>query len=211
MRTVWQAAEKMGRRVVYGSRQAYLLLFLNANQKFLSNLPEKGDFDIYLDRMKMRGEERYTETFRTGRRLHEKILLDSIGRDDLFIWGPEGRKRILDNGSEYLLCTSNGFSMLLQFKEKHRDINGTFVYGRSEPYNEEAEISFGKLQNWIRVCKMTFDSPHTSGHVSQENVASMIDILNPAITIPIHTEYPELFKKITSPVYIPSLSQKYSF
>ncbi|MFQ6124726.1 MAG: MBL fold metallo-hydrolase, partial [Candidatus Heimdallarchaeota archaeon] len=56
LRTVWQAAEKTGRRVLYDSRQAFLLLFLNAEKKFVSNLPKKGDFDIYLDRLKKRRE-----------------------------------------------------------------------------------------------------------------------------------------------------------
>ena len=189
----------------------YLLLFLNAERNFVSELPGKDDFEIYLDRLKMRGEERYTETFKSGRRLHDKILLENIGRDDRFVWGPEGRQRVLDNGSEYLLCTSHGISLLLQFKEKQRSINGTFVYGRAEPYNEEAEISFKKLQNWIRVCNMTFDSAHTSGHVSQENIASMIEILDPAVTIPVHTEHPEQFKTITSRLYLPRPGSTYTF
>ncbi len=211
LRTVWQAAEKTGRRVLYDSRQAYLLLFLNAERKFISNLPEKGDFDIYLDRLKKRGEEQYIECFRTGRRLHEKILLENLGRDDLFIWGSEGRQRILANGSSFLLCTSNGISQLLQFKEKQRDINGVFVYGRSEPYNEEAELTFRKLKNWIRICNMNFDSAHTSGHASQENIASMIEILDPAITIPVHTEHPGQFTGFTKRLHLPLYGDTYTF
>lgn len=211
LRTVWQAAEKTGRRVLYDSRQAYLLLFLNTERKFLSNLPEKGDFDIFLDRLKKRGEERYIETFRTGRRLHEKILLENLGRDDLFIWGSEGRQQILANGSSFLLCTSNGISQLLQFKEKRRDINGVFVYGRSEPYNEEAELTFRKLQNWIRICNMNFDSAHTSGHASQENIASLIEILDPALTIPIHTEHPGQFTGFTKRLHLPQHGDTYTF
>jgi len=211
LRTVWKAAKDTGRSIIYDSRQAYLLLYLNAEQPFLSDLPKKGDFEIYLNRLKMRGEDQYTETFKMGRRLHEKALLETLERDDLFVWGPEGRQRILDNGNEYLLCTSHGVSMLLQFKDAQRDINGTFVYGRSEPYDEEAEITFRKLQNWIRVCNLHFDSAHTSGHVSQEKLASIIEVINPSLTIPIHTEYPELFKNFTTRLHIPQLGGTYTF
>ena len=161
--------------------------------------------------MKQRDEARYTKTFRICRRLHEKILLENLERDDLFFWGLEGRQRILANGSSFLLFTSNRISILLQFKEKPRDINGVFVYGRSEPYNEEAEFTFRKLQNWIRICNMTFDTAHTSGHASHTNIAKMIEIIDPALVIPIHMEHPELFKMIASRVYLPVENQKYTF
>lgn len=100
---------------------------------------------------------------------------------------------------------------MLQFKEKRRDINGVFVYGRSEPYNEEAEITFRKLQNWIRVCNMTFDSAHTSGHATQESIATMIEILDPVLTIPIHTEHPEQFKEFTKQLHLSLHGETYTF
>jgi hypothetical protein len=140
----------------------------------------------------------YLECFKTGRQSYEKEMLkeeDSIS-DDRFIWGPILRKEILDNPHEYILYTSNGPLLLLHCKLRKKKIPGTYIYGKAEPFNEEMEFTFSRLQNWLNLCDLNLKYAHTSGHCFSDDLKEVIEIINPKNLIPIHTEYPDEFEKI---------------
>lgn len=74
--------------------------------------------------------------------------------------------------------------------------NGMYIHSLSEPFNEEMEISYERMINWIMHFKMNFVQSHCSGHINGADLMDMIKEINPKELYPIHTEKPELFKKL---------------
>lgn len=197
VRTIWQVAKESGRKLVIDSRLAWLVLEINKEEgKIISDLPKLGDFYIYLTRRKKRYSEEYIEVEKEERCYHEFELVRKSELQDVLIAGPNGREAILNKPEEFILCTTNGMSMLLQFKPVDKGIPGTYVYSKAEPYNEETEIPFEKLKNWIRICGMQLEYAHTSGHCSVEDLRNIVETANPEILVPIHTRNEELFRKL---------------
>ena len=196
VRTVAEVAKKYGRRLVIESRLAYTLLETERSG-LLGGLPGKGDFLIYLNRLKKRGVDEFIEVFDEGRKNHEKRMInDPELADDWFVWGPNGRKKILRNPEEYLIYTTNGINMMIQFKPVDKDIPGTYIYGKAEPYSEEQAFTYDRLRNWIKLCGLKMEFAHTSGHCSPKQLSEILKEVCPEVLIPIHTEFPSLFLEL---------------
>ena len=196
VRTVANVTNKHGRKLLIESRLAYILLETEKTG-LIGNLPGKGDFLIYLNRLKQKGTEEYTEVFGEGRINHEKIMINNPDlSDDLFIWGSDGRDKILKNPEEYLLYTTNGISMMMQLKPVDKGILGTYIYGKAEPYSEEEAFTYERLKNWIKLCGLKMSFAHTSGHCSSEQLSEILKEICPELLIPIHSEFPSLFLEL---------------
>ncbi len=87
---------------------------------------------------------------------------------------------------------------------------GAYIHSTSEAYTEEQKIDAIRFLNWLELFGINtygierkegvpFYSRefHASGHISGEELALFIDTLSPEIIIPVHTEYPELFREFT--------------
>ncbi len=249
LRTMWKVAQKTGRKLVIDSKKAYLVLYMNTQKKLVDDLPQLGDFLIYLNRLKFRSgpvyqkfaknHDIYAESFEYYRQKHEGELtvkqkinstvkagktvkdLEAYKKhynnpdlieidDDNFIWGPLGRKIIKDNLNEYLLITSNGMQTLLQFKENDKGLEGTYIYGKAEPFNEEMILSFSRLKNWLRMCNLKLEYSHTSGHLSYDDMKKVLEDVQPDVLFPIHTENPEVFKELTNKkIIFPEFGKSY--
>ena len=59
---------------------------------------------------------------------------------------------------------------MLQFKENDKELEGTYIYGKAEPFNEEMILSFRRLKNWLRMCNLKLEYSHTSGHLSSDDM-----------------------------------------
>lgn len=199
VRTVARVAKKHGRKMIIDSRLGYILL---ETQKtgLIKDLPGKGDFLIYLNRRKQSGRDKYIEVFGEGRVNHEKSMInDPDLSDDLFVWGPDGRGKILKNPEDYLIYTTNGINTMLQFKPVEKGIPGTYIYGKAEPYSEEQAFTYDRLKNWIKLCGLKMEFAHTSGHCSPEQLGAILKEVCPEVLIPIHTESAELFVGLIDP------------
>ena len=58
------------------------------------------------------------------------------------------------------------------------------------------EISYDRMINWINLYKMNFIQSHCSGHISGHDLFEMIKNIKPKMLFPVHTEHPEMFKKL---------------
>ncbi|HEY0087593.1 MAG TPA: MBL fold metallo-hydrolase, partial [Candidatus Lokiarchaeia archaeon] len=177
IKILWYVAKKTGRTLILDSKKAFLLLNINENENLIDGLPQIGDFKILLGRSKLASNTKlckeltedcpdfYLESFKVSRKNHEKELIetDSIPVDQ-FIWGPELRKKVFDNSNEYIIYTSNGPLLLLHCKLNNIPISGTYIYGKSEPFTEEMEFTFTRLENWLKLCNLKLEYAHTSGH-----------------------------------------------
>ncbi|MFH0947519.1 MAG: MBL fold metallo-hydrolase [Elusimicrobiota bacterium] len=124
-----------------------------------------------------------------------------------FVWGPIGREEILKNPERYILYTSNGPLTLLQFIPIGKKIPGTYIYGKAEPFNEEMEFSFDKLENWIKLAGLNMKYAHTSGHASADDLKKFIQAVNPGCVMPVHTTNAAMFEKFAGKVLRPELKK----
>ena len=207
VKLIYEVAKKSGRQLVIDSKKAFLLLFLNEDQTLIEDLPELENFKILLGRAKLGTNTRackditntcpgfYLESYKMGRRNHESELIKNIP-EDCFIWGPHQRESLFNHSNEYIVYTSNGPLLLLQCRHKNWDMQGTYIYGKAEPFNEEMEFSFNRLLNWLKLCNLKLEYAHTSGHCFPDDLAKVIEIINPTSLIPIHTENPGKFREL---------------
>lgn len=64
----------------------------------------------------------------------------------------------------------------------------------AEPFNEEMEIDFKKVKNWLDHFNLLPYHPiHVYSHASGNEVLEMIRNINPEKLYPIHTEHIEVF------------------
>jgi ribonuclease J len=124
----------------------------------------------------------------------------------------------------YILCFSF-FDMnhLLDI----RPSGGRYLYSSCEPFNEEMEIDFRRLWEWLRFfsiepCGFSMEKDeagevvpvmdkhyHASGHASGEDVAWAIGEIDPDVIIPVHTEAPEWFAERFDGVLVPTEGERY--
>jgi hypothetical protein len=118
------------------------------------------------------------------------------------MFGPEGRRIVLSHPEEYLMFTTNGAVTLQQFKPVDAGVPGTYVYGKAEPFNEEMEMSFDRLLNWVKLCGMKMGYAHTSGHAGRADLERIIGDISPEFLIPIHTEHPEEVGRLAAKAHV---------
>jgi ribonuclease J len=73
---------------------------------------------------------------------------------------------------------------------------GIYIHSLSEPFNEEMEISYERMINWVQFFNMDFIQSHCSGHINGADLKKVIKTIKPKQLFPIHTEKPHLFSKI---------------
>ncbi|MGC8812607.1 MAG: LAGLIDADG family homing endonuclease [Candidatus Aenigmatarchaeota archaeon] len=81
-------------------------------------------------------------------------------------------------------------------------LGSSYIYSTSEPHDEEQEIDFGRMMNWVRHFKLDFKQAHASGHASRKEIVKMIKEIRPRKIIPIHTQNSRIFKKFFTNVLI---------
>jgi ribonuclease J len=100
---------------------------------------------------------------------------------------------ITKNPSKYIVILNFWyFSDLVDLKPK----NGLYIHSLSEPFNEEMEISYDRMMNWLRHFEITFFQSHCSGHINGDDLKELITTVKPKNLYPIHTQHPELFRKL---------------
>jgi ribonuclease J len=122
--------------------------------------------------------EDYTDSY-IKKRLHYKNIIKASD--------------ITKNPSRYMVVLNFWyFSDLIDLKPK----NGLYIHSLSEPFNEEMEISYDRMKNWLRYFDIKFFQSHCSGHINGDNLKELITAVHPKKLYPIHTEHPELFQKL---------------
>ena len=150
---------------------------------------------------------------------YEEWIVEHLHSDDLV-----RPSEVDDSPGDHLLS----FSF---FDMKHlidiKPDGGHYIYSSSEAHNEEQVIDFVRLGRWLvrfgieahgfRIGddgKPVFESDdgplHASGHVSADDLTSMIREIDPEVLIPVHTENPRWFKKAFSGERKVELPERYS-
>ena len=102
---------------------------------------------------------------------------------------------IIKNPSKYMIVLNFWyFSDLIDLKPK----KGLYIHSLSEPFNEEMELSYDRMKNWLNHFDIELFQSHCSGHINGDDLKDLIQTVHPKKLYPIHTEYPDLFKQLPS-------------
>jgi ribonuclease J len=70
-----------------------------------------------------------------------------------------------------------------------------YVLSASEPFNEEMEIDYERLVNWLSHYGLPQYHVHVSGHMMPLQLKAALKKINAKRVFPVHTENAELFKR----------------
>jgi ribonuclease J len=70
-----------------------------------------------------------------------------------------------------------------------------YVLSTSEPFNEEMEIDYERLSNWLRHYGLPQYHVHVSGHIMPLRLKAALKEINAKRMFPVHTESADLFAK----------------
>jgi ribonuclease J len=175
LRTFYRIAQSTGRELVISMRQACLMEVLRPEieGRIIEGIFRVGDPGVSIYR---RGKERWLNW--------ELKLEDRFGTVDSS-WVSQNQSRVL------LFATYYDMLELLDVKPGPGSI---YVYSESEPWDEEGEIEYGKLGNWLELLGMPMFHVHASGHASSLELKGMVERVGPKLVIPVHCGRPHLLK-----------------
>jgi len=178
--TFFRIAKDLGKILVINFKHACFLEQYCHDKKL--NVPSVNDPHLALLKPKrLTGtyiDEDYTDAY-IRKRLHYKNIITAAD--------------IAKNPSRYIVVLNFWyFSDLIDFKPTH----GLYIHSLSEPFNEEMEISYNRMRNWLNYFNMEYFQSHCSGHINGDDLKELIRIIHPKKLYPIHTEHPGLFRKI---------------
>jgi len=88
-----------------------------------------------------------------------------------------------------------------------------YILSASEPFNEEMEIDFSRLLNWLEYYGLPQYHVHVSGHIMPIHLREAIKMVNPRKIFPVHGVYPRLFSRfmgdLESKVIVPEKGKAY--
>jgi len=178
--TFFKIAKHLGKTLVINFKHACFLEQYCKDKKL--KVPSTSDPNLaFLKPKRLTGtyiNDDYTDTY-IKKRLHYPNILTAAD--------------IMKNPSKYMIVLNFWyFSDLVDLKPK----NGLYIHSLSEPFNEEMEISYDRMRNWLTHFDIEYYQSHCSGHINGDDLKELITKIHPKKLYPIHTEYPGLFRKL---------------
>lgn len=188
-RTFYRIAKEVGRKMVISFKHACFLERYHQDKAL--NTPDSRDDSIMILKPKrLTGtycDEDYHDRYIKSRLDYPNIITaEDIARDP-------GNYMVVLNfwyfNSLVDLCPSG-----LKGLKPGGSHTGLYIHSLSEPFNEEMELSYERMQNWLHHFSLKFVQSHCSGHICGPDLKEIINSISPKTLFPIHTEHPELFR-----------------
>ena len=176
-RTFLRVARESQRNVVLSTRQYFVLSTMNNCKGLETPCLEKSEDILVFDPQK----KRYSSW--------EKKILENLRQKGRVISYGEIRRK----GQKFIFCTS--IDSITQVKQLKPPEGSLYILSTSEPFNEEKELSFEKLLNWLEFYGLSMIHVHSSGHAGPLEIRKFLKDTSPRRLIPIHTEKPMQFKR----------------
>jgi ribonuclease J len=176
MKTFHEVAKENDRYLAISLRQAYMLNKLKRDEKL--NVPDVSSDENIL--IYQRAKKKYYDWER-------EILTYGNVKEASEIKDMQDRM--------ILVCSFFDLKELIEIKPKP---GSNFILSTSEPFNEEQEIEFDKLMNWLDHFGLPMYHIHCSGHIMPNELKQSILDIKPKRLFPMHTDRPELFSKFIS-------------
>jgi len=190
LRSFYEVALKNNRQLVIPMKQAYLLHKLSLDPHL--NIPKLNDGSILIFRKEKRKYFRW-----------EQEIMDS----GELISPLEVSKR------QNKIILSMSFFDLSWLVDINPSPGSCYILSASEPFNEEMEIDFTRLLNWLEHYGLPQYHVHVSGHIMPLHLREAIKMIKPKKVFPIHGTYPKLFSRflgdLESKVIMPEKGKAY--
>ncbi|MCX8170444.1 MAG: MBL fold metallo-hydrolase [Candidatus Bathyarchaeota archaeon] len=190
LRSFHEVALRNGRMLAVSLKQAYLLHKLESDPHL--NVPKITDGAILIFQ---REKKRYF-------RWEQEIM--NLGE-------PISPREISEMQDKIILYMS--FFDLSWLVDINPSPGSCYILSASEPFDEEMEIDFKRLLNWLEYYGLPQYHVHVSGHIMPFHLRKFLEIVKPKKVFPIHGTYIKLFKKfvedLKSEVIIPEKEKDY--
>jgi ribonuclease J len=191
--TFLQVAKDTGRKLAILPRDAYLLKTMRLLETEIPDIAGDDNLVIYQKTIANRYPPLWLRNI--CREYNDKIVL---------------AKDVNSAQEQFIVCFS--FFDLNELPSIQPKPGSIYVYSSSEPHDEEQEIDFRRLHNWLELFRMReFGLPveddgkwqipddekglHASGHACGPDLLQIAQEINPEILIPVHSEYPDFYAK----------------
>jgi len=189
--TFLQIAKHAGRKLAILPRDAYLLKTMHLVEPEIPDIAQEDALVIYQE----------TVASKSGRLWLRNICQEYDGKIVL-------AEDVSAAQGDFILCFS--FFDLNELPSIRPKPGSLYVYSSSEPHDEEQEIDFRRLHNWLDHFGLRgFGLPvetsdgwqipdgqkglHASGHACGPDLLKVALQIRPEIVIPVHTEHPEFY------------------
>ncbi|MDH7517100.1 MAG: MBL fold metallo-hydrolase [Candidatus Thermoplasmatota archaeon] len=178
--TFYRVAKDLGKKLVISFKHACFLERYHKDEKLKA--PDSKDENILLLKPKrLTGtyiDEDYTDQYIRCRLNYPNVVT---------------AEDITKKPASYMVALNfYYFNMLVDLKP----YGGVYVHSLSEPFNEEMEISYERMMNWLKFFDLRFVQSHCSGHINGSDLRYLIKTVKPGVLYPIHTTHPGMFRKL---------------
>ena len=185
-RTFYKVARETDRKLVISFKHACFLERYHRDKGL--DIPDSRDENIFLLKPKLKTGT-YDESDYTDRYIRDRLNYPNIlTAEDI---AKEQNKYMVVLNFYY-------FNTLVYLKPRER----VYVHSLSEPFNEEMEISYERMMNWLKHFDIRFVQAHCSGHASGTELKEMVRRIKPRKLFPVHTEHPGMFRGLGKTVMI---------
>ncbi|MEQ9716204.1 MAG: MBL fold metallo-hydrolase [Candidatus Asgardarchaeum sp.] len=219
-RTYYEAAKHNNRKLVISLKQAIIFMAMNLckgleNPNILKDElicilePEKLRYSnwekLFLAFLKGEIDKSYFPDDENWHWIKKKISKRAFFTESRLI----SIKDLPQKPDKYILLTS--FRTPTDLRQIKPPGGSIYILSTSEPFNEERELKYEKLLNWLEFFGVPLIKAHASGHATPIDIKDMIIEVNPKKLIPIHTEhsamFQNMFRKCKIEVTIPKLGE----
>lgn len=182
--TFLDIAKESGRKLAILAKDAYLLKTMHLLRPEVAEVSQDSDLVVY--------QKTSASSLLWQRNLFQEYDSKVVLAED-----------VRAQQDKFILCFS--FFDLNELPSIRPAAGSLYVYSSSEPHDEEQEIDFRRLHNWLRHFEMHgFGLPvetsgswqipeeerglHASGHACGGDLLSLVSEINPEVLIPIHSE-----------------------
>ncbi|MFC1454483.1 MBL fold metallo-hydrolase [Candidatus Undinarchaeota archaeon] len=193
-RTFYQISKEIGRKLVIGFKHACFLEQYHQDKGL--DAPDSRDENIFIFKQK-----RMTGTY------DDSDYRDAYIKNRLDYPNLLTAEDIRKNEDDYMVILNYYyFNNLVDLKPTK---GSTYIHSTSEAFNEEMELTEEKQNNWLNHFGLRKVQAHCSGHASGSDIKELISKVKPKTILPIHTEHPEIFKKLSSNVKVLGYAKPY--
>jgi len=194
LNSFYRIAKKSGRCLAVSPKQAYLLNALRADKGL--NVPDLSDPGVLV--------------FRRSKQTTYKWEKEVIGKCSGKVMDAfEASKR------QRRLVLALSFYDLEELVDVKPEAGSCYVVSASEPFNEEMEIDYDRLVNWLEHFGLPQYHVHVSGHIMPLQLKATLREINAKKVFPVHTEHAGLFSKfmrdLNSAIVLTEKNSEYRF
>jgi ribonuclease J len=173
--TFYKIGDELNFKIVISTRLAYLLNMIEkykVKERIVAKLPKVKDVPVLTLRKELRGWEK---------RLINESYAEYFEKKDIV------------NAGKRIMIIDIGRINVFEIKPP---VGSIYIRSTSEHVSEEEEAGEESFINSLALNGIISYTLHSSGHISPLELVQFVKRVKPRKIIPIHTEYPEMFREL---------------